>query len=122
MLKSKSVTRKLKQLAASSLLAITMLSSGALTGNASAQDLPAWGEGVVITPASASPGDVMEIKPAANFKRGKVVPFGMAKPAGTIVVNTRKNVLYYVLGNGQAVQFRVATAKRGFRMDRYTQG
>ena len=29
-------------------------------------------------------------------------------------MNTHKNVLYYVLGNGRAVQFRVATAKPGF--------
>ena len=33
---------------------------------------------------------------------------------GSIVVNSKQNVLFYVLGNGKAVKYRVATARKGF--------
>ena len=33
---------------------------------------------------------------------------------GSIIVNTKQNALFYVLGNGKAVKYRVASAKRGF--------
>lgn len=108
------ITKFFKRFASSSVLAISMLAGGFSLEGAKADQLPDWGEGVVIVPASASPYGETETKPAPAFKRGKIVAFGMRKPAGTIVVNTRKNVLYFVLGDGQAVQYRVATAKPGF--------
>ena len=33
---------------------------------------------------------------------------------GSIVVHSKQNVLFYVLGNGKAVKYRVATARKGF--------
>ena len=112
--KAHTMTQQLKRLVASCGLAAVMFAGGFSLERAHAEDADTSFQGIVITPASASASDA-EIRPAMpQFKRGKVVPFGMNKPAGTIVVNTRKNVLYYVLGNGKAVQFRVATAKPGF--------
>lgn len=104
----------MKQIAKSCVLALAMFVGGFSVENAGANDLPAWGEGVVITPASAAPETA--IRPAATptFKRGKIVPFNMNKPAGTIIINSKKNVLYLVLDHGRAVQYRVATAKAGF--------
>ena len=67
---------------------------------------------MVIVPASASPTE--EAAPAPSFKRGKIVDFDTAAEAGDIIVDTRQNRLYFVLGNGKAVMYRVATAKRGF--------
>ena len=89
---------------------------GLLAGAASAasvapsqQEAPAQ---AVIVPASASPGDATgEVD---GFKRGKLVDFAAAAEAGDIVINTRQNRLYFVLGDGRAVMYRVATAKRGF--------
>lgn len=49
-----------------------------------------------------------------DFKRGKIVDFATSKGPGSIVIVTREHALYYVLGNGKAVKYRVATAKRGF--------
>jgi lipoprotein-anchoring transpeptidase ErfK/SrfK len=49
-----------------------------------------------------------------KFKRGKLVQFGSEKPAGTIIINTQSKSLYYVLGSGQAMMYRIATAKPGF--------
>jgi lipoprotein-anchoring transpeptidase ErfK/SrfK len=49
-----------------------------------------------------------------GFKRGKVVAFANSFKAGTVVVRTKANVLYLVLDGNSAVQYRVATAKKGF--------
>jgi lipoprotein-anchoring transpeptidase ErfK/SrfK len=73
--------------------------------------------GVVLV--AAVPQD--EIQPQAlkqvaqpQFKRGQIVAYTTPMAAGSIVVNTKQNVLYFVLGNGKAVKYRVATAKKGF--------
>jgi len=50
-----------------------------------------------------------------GFKRGKIVDFASKLPAGSIVVKTKERALYYVLGNGKAVKYRVATPKKGFQ-------
>jgi lipoprotein-anchoring transpeptidase ErfK/SrfK len=105
--------KQLNRLILSCGVATVMFAGGFSLENAKADDLPAWGEGVVITPASAQPYDQMEVA-GPKFKRGKIVPFGMQKVPGSIVVDTHKNVLYLVLGDGQALQYRVATAKPGF--------
>jgi lipoprotein-anchoring transpeptidase ErfK/SrfK len=51
---------------------------------------------------------------APGFKRGKVVDFKTSAAQGSIVISTKLNRLYYVLGNGKAVMYKVATAKKGF--------
>jgi lipoprotein-anchoring transpeptidase ErfK/SrfK len=69
-------------------------------------------QGVVIVPASTSPAQ--DAAQASDFRRGKIVDFASAAKQGSIIISTRQNRLYYVLGNGKAVMFRVATAKKGF--------
>ena len=68
--------------------------------------------GVVIVPAAANP--YQDVAATPQFKRGKIVNFASEASRGSIIINTRKRHLYYVLGNGQAVMYRVATAKKGF--------
>jgi lipoprotein-anchoring transpeptidase ErfK/SrfK len=63
-------------------------------------------EGVVLVPPVAS------VQP--QFKRARIVPFEMPAPTGSIIIITRENALYYVLGNGRAAKFKVATARKGF--------
>ena len=108
------IKKQLKRLAMSLALTTAMVAGGFSLEAAHADDLPTLGEGVIITLASAPPDGDVVISDTNQFKRGKIVPYVMQKPVGTIIVNTDKNLLYYVLGNGQAVQFRVATAKPGF--------
>jgi lipoprotein-anchoring transpeptidase ErfK/SrfK len=108
------VKQQFKHLVASCCLAAVMFAGGFSLETAHADSAAAYIDGVIVTPASASPDDAETRSAAPQFKRGKIVPFNMNKLAGTIVVNTRKNVLYFVLGDGKAVQFRVATAKPGF--------
>lgn len=45
----------------------------------------------------------------------EVVPFAEKHPAGTIVVKTNQRRLYYVLGNGQAIQYGIGVGRDGFR-------
>ena len=49
-----------------------------------------------------------------QFKRGRIVNFQSRQKPGSIVIVTRDRALYYILGNGKAVKYKVATAKRGF--------
>jgi lipoprotein-anchoring transpeptidase ErfK/SrfK len=73
------------------------------------------GEGIVIVPASASAeSDVDAADTFPSVKRGKIVSFASKKAKGSIIINTKTNELFYVLGFGKAVKYRVATAKKGF--------
>lgn len=107
-------------------IAAAALATGLFAASASAASLnqgqQASFEGVVIVPASTNP--MQEAAPskkkeqrnaqASAHKRGKVVAYDTSAPKGSIIVNTRENRLYYVLGDGTALMFRVATAKKGF--------
>ena len=62
-------------------------------------------DGVVLVPPA---------KTDTQFKRGQIVDFKTRQKPGSIVIVTRDHALYYILGNGKAVKYRVATAKRGF--------
>ncbi len=69
-------------------------------------------QGVVIVPASYSEPAQDEAQP--SFKRGKVISYATDKKPGSIIVDTKTNHLYYVLGMDRAVMYRVASAKPGF--------
>jgi lipoprotein-anchoring transpeptidase ErfK/SrfK len=95
---------------AAAALALGFLSTAAMAGNALYD-----GEGVVIVPASVSATqDVDASATFPNVKRGNIVTFNSAKKRGSIIIDTKSNNLYFVLGFGKAVKYRVATAKKGF--------
>jgi lipoprotein-anchoring transpeptidase ErfK/SrfK len=72
-------------------------------------------EGVVITPASVSADETADVSTTfPNVKRGKIVDYQTSKAKGSIIINSKSNELYYVLGYGKAVKYRVATARKGF--------
>ena len=97
---------------ASAILGIGLLSTAALAGSQAPSQQDATTAGMIIVPASASATE--ETAPAPSFKRGKIVEYETSAEAGDIIVDTRVNRLYFVLGDGEAVMYRVATAKRGF--------
>jgi lipoprotein-anchoring transpeptidase ErfK/SrfK len=63
------------------------------------------------TSAKESTAQTMQV---ADFKRGKIVKYASKHLTGSVVVNTKERALYYVLGNGKAVKYKVATPKKGF--------
>jgi lipoprotein-anchoring transpeptidase ErfK/SrfK len=105
---------KFFKIAAAAALTATM-AIGFMSTASIAQETLYGGEGVVITPASVSANsdvDASAVFPAV--KRGKIVAFKSAKPKGSIIINSKTNELFYVLGFGKAVKYRVATAREGF--------
>ncbi len=74
-----------------------------------------YGDAVIIVPVSISANT--DVDASATFptvKNGKIVSFQSSKKRGSIIISTDKNELYYVLGYGKAIMYRVATAKQGF--------
>jgi len=94
------------------LFGLGLLSTASAAGGVAPSQQGGLPQGAVIVPASASP--VHDQAEASGFKRARIVDFAASAAAGDIVINTRENRLYYVLGNGKAAMYRVATAKRGF--------
>ena len=95
---------------AAATIAAGLFATAACAGSVSpSQDVS---QGVVIVPAAASPYQDAAAKP--QFKRGKIVGFSAAAARGSIIINTKERRLYYVLGDGRAAMYRVATAKPGF--------
>jgi lipoprotein-anchoring transpeptidase ErfK/SrfK len=90
--------------------AAAALFAGLIAAPGFAQDKPF--AGVVIVPASAQPETQVETRPA--FKRGKIIAYASEKRSGSIIVDTKSNQLYYVLGMDRAVMYRIASAKPGF--------
>ena len=86
---------------ASAMLAGLFLNSAAHANNSAFDGV------VLVPPAKAETA-------APDFKRGKIVDFKTRQKPGSIVIVTREHALYYILGNGKAVKYRVATAKPGF--------
>jgi lipoprotein-anchoring transpeptidase ErfK/SrfK len=79
-------------------------------------NLPPWGKGVVLVAPSSKVGRpaLRQEQAAPGFKRGKIVAFTGNYAPGSIIVITGEHALYYVLGGGKAVKYRVATGKKGF--------
>jgi lipoprotein-anchoring transpeptidase ErfK/SrfK len=69
-------------------------------------------KGVILVPPAKTETKTETQMP--QFKRGQIVNFATKQKPGSIVIVTKERALYYVLGNGKAVKYRVATAKRGF--------
>ncbi|MBK8770458.1 MAG: L,D-transpeptidase [Rhizobiales bacterium] len=97
---------------AAAALSITM--AAAFVSTAKADDSLYGNDGAVIVPASTSMSEVDATATFPSVKRGKIISFQSAKKRGSIVISTRKNELYLVLGYGKAVMYRVATARKGF--------
>ncbi len=71
-------------------------------------------QGVVLVPPGAGTAVATRPSEAFGFKRGKLVDYATDKPAGSVIVVTGQHALYFVLGSGKAIRYRVATAKPGF--------
>jgi lipoprotein-anchoring transpeptidase ErfK/SrfK len=97
---------------AGAILGLGLLSTAAFAGSVSPSQQGAPAGGMVIVPASASAAG--EADETRGFKRGKIVKFRAAAAEGDIIVDTSENRLYFVLGNGKAVMYRIASAKKGF--------
>jgi lipoprotein-anchoring transpeptidase ErfK/SrfK len=55
-----------------------------------------------------------EHSPSPSHLKSEVVAFSRPMPAGSILVQTKKRRLYFVLGEGQAIEYPVGVGKQGF--------
>jgi lipoprotein-anchoring transpeptidase ErfK/SrfK len=96
-------------------LMAAVASTAVITTEAQA-NLPAWGQGVVLVPPSSKVNKpaLKNEQIAPGFRRGKIVSLAGNYAPGSIIVVTSEHALYYVLGSGKAVKYRVATGKKGF--------
>jgi lipoprotein-anchoring transpeptidase ErfK/SrfK len=94
--------------------ATALMLSGLLASHAVAQPVKPFQGVVLVAAVPQSQIQPEALAPASPFRRGKIVPYISTLSEGSVIVDTRKNLLFYVIGNGQAVQYRVATAKKGF--------
>ena len=49
-----------------------------------------------------------------QFKRGQIINYATSMAPGSILIDTKQNLLFFILSNGKAVKYHVATAKKGF--------
>lgn len=98
---------------AAAALSIGLFATAASSASISPSQQVSPSQGMVIVPASASPMQDSAQK-APGFKRGKTIAFDTQASAGDIIINTKQNRLYFVLGSGKAVMYRIASAKKGF--------
>jgi lipoprotein-anchoring transpeptidase ErfK/SrfK len=99
--------RSLTRIAVTAALATAFLAAGYSNRDASA-NVPPAGKGLVLVPPSKPAA------PAPGFARGKITTFATTYEPGSIVIVSKTKRLFYVLGNGKAVEYRVATGKPGF--------
>jgi lipoprotein-anchoring transpeptidase ErfK/SrfK len=100
---------KIFKIAAAAALTIGFISTASFADSLYGDDA------VVITPASVSADTSVDTSASIpKVKRGKIVDFQTKKAKGSIIINSKSNELYYVLGYGKAVKYRVATARKGF--------
>jgi lipoprotein-anchoring transpeptidase ErfK/SrfK len=82
---------------------------------ASTQALPKSGENVYVATMDAGieiPALPVEKIPESH--RRQVVAYETDQPAGTIIINPKTKLLYYVVGKNKAIRYGIAVGKAGF--------
>jgi lipoprotein-anchoring transpeptidase ErfK/SrfK len=86
-----------------------------LSPSASNQPLPKSGENVYV--ATMDAGIEIPALPVAEIPeshRRQVVEYETDQPVGTIIINPKTRLLYYVLGKNKAVRYGISVGRAGF--------
>ena len=87
----------------------------AASPTASSQPLPKAGENVYVATMDAGieiPALPVEKIPESH--RRQVVAYETDQPVGTIIINPKTKLLYYVVGKNKAIRYGIAVGKAGF--------
>jgi lipoprotein-anchoring transpeptidase ErfK/SrfK len=97
-------------------IAAAAVFAGLMVTAAQAQSTKPFAGVVLVAAVSQDEITPKALKQTANpkFKRAQIVDYATTMAPGSIVINSKQNVLYFVLGNGKAAKYRVATARKGF--------
>ena len=100
------------------LLAVALLAAcvdPAAGPTASTQGMPKPGENVYV--ASMDSGIAIPALPVEKIPethRRQVVAYETDQPAGTIIINPKTRLLYYVVGKNKAIRYGIAVGRAGF--------
>ena len=82
---------------------------------ASTQPLPKSGENVYVATMDAGIEiPALPVDKIPETHRRQVVAYETDQPAGTIIINPKTKLLYYVLGKNKAIRYGIAVGKAGF--------
>lgn len=82
---------------------------------ASTQPLPKSGENVYVATMDAGIEiPALPVDKIPESHRRQVVAYETDQPAGTIIINPKTKLLYYVLGKNKAIRYGIAVGKAGF--------
>ena len=82
---------------------------------ASTQALPKAGENVYVATMDAGIAiPALPVDKIPESHRRQVVAYETDQPAGTIIINPKTKLLYYVLGKNKAIRYGIAVGKSGF--------
>ncbi|MGI9372372.1 MAG: L,D-transpeptidase [Hyphomicrobiales bacterium] len=72
---------------------------------------------IMATPAIAETKYNFSSRPWSLAKKfhKQEVSYRSGEPAGTIIINTRRRYLYFVLGNGRAIRYGIGVGRSGFK-------
>lgn len=108
------IMKGLRNFAATAAMTVGFLAMGFSLEQVSASQTTNADTATVTAPAKPAKKPKLAKPADQNFKHGKIVRFDSPYKAGTIVIVSQTHNLYYILGDGRAVKYRVATAKTGF--------
>jgi lipoprotein-anchoring transpeptidase ErfK/SrfK len=82
---------------------------------ASTQALPKAGENVYVATMDAGIEiPALPVDKIPESHRRQVVAYETDQPAGTIIINPKTKLLYYVIGKNKAIRYGIAVGKAGF--------
>lgn len=108
------IMKGLRNFVATAAMTVGLLAMGFSLDQVSASQTTNADTAAIVAPAKPVKKAKVAKDTNPRFKFGKVVPFDSPYKKGTIVIVSQTYTLYYILGDGSAVKYRVATAKDGF--------
>ncbi len=108
------IMKGLRNIVATATMAVAFMAMGFSLDQVSASQTANADTSAVTAPAKPVKKPKLAKAAEQKFKFGKIVSFDSPYKKGTIVIVSQTRNLYYILGDGRAVKYKVATAKDGF--------
>lgn len=110
-----SLARPVKAVALLALLALTACVQPTLSPSSSNQSLPKADTNYYVATTDAGFAiPALPVEEIPETYRRQVVAFESNEPAGTIIINPKTKLLYYVLGDNKAIRYGVGVGRAGF--------
>jgi lipoprotein-anchoring transpeptidase ErfK/SrfK len=96
-------------------LTLALLLICAMSFAAAAQAREQWQPFRIAPPAAVATGEVeSDTAPLPDRLQRQIVAYKGAEASGTVIIDTARTYLYYVLGGGRAIRYGVGVGREGF--------